>query len=159
VKRRELLLDIGGTTLALLVASPLCAQAKPRMLRVGMATVAPRTAPYIIAFLIAESPLLVRDRAILVPLLLDRRIPAIGASPEDAQAGALISYGVDVVDVLRRAADYVDRIAKGAEPADLPIEQPTKFKLVINLKTACNGVSARGRRRRPFRPTIPTRND
>ena len=74
------------------------------------------------AVMIAESPLLVRDRAILVPLPLDRRIPAIGASPEDAQAGALISYGVDVVaDVLRRGADYVDRIAKGAEPADLPI--------------------------------------
>ena len=64
------------------------------------------------------------------------RLPAIYSSKEYAETGGLISYGANFPDLYRRAATYVDKLLKGAKPADLPVEQPTKFELVINLKTA-----------------------
>jgi len=64
------------------------------------------------------------------------RIPVISGQNLDVEAGGLFSYGWDRRDLYRRAATYVDKILKGAKPADLPIEQPTKFELVINLKAA-----------------------
>jgi putative ABC transport system substrate-binding protein len=72
----------------------------------------------------------------IIAFALHSRLPAIFSYPEQAAAGALISYGVDRADGYRRAAAYVDKILKGAAPADLPIEQPTKLTLVVNLKTA-----------------------
>ena len=63
-------------------------------------------------------------------------MPAIHSSLEYADAGGLMAYGADRAELFRRTASYVDRILKGAKPADLPVEQPTKFELVINLKTA-----------------------
>jgi len=86
--------------------------------------------------LIPASPRFYRDRAALIALVLERRIPAISAHPEHATLGALLSYGVTVLAVLRDMAPYVDRIAKGAKPGDIPIEQPTHFDMTINLKTA-----------------------
>jgi ABC-type uncharacterized transport system substrate-binding protein len=64
------------------------------------------------------------------------RLPAASVLREFAEAGFLLTYGVDVQDLFRRSAAFVDKIFKGAKPADLPVEQPTKFELVFNLKTA-----------------------
>jgi ABC-type uncharacterized transport system substrate-binding protein len=63
-------------------------------------------------------------------------VPAVYAYRFFATSGGFISYGIDLPDLYRRTADYVDRILKGAKPADLPVQNPTKFELVINLKTA-----------------------
>jgi putative ABC transport system substrate-binding protein len=67
---------------------------------------------------------------------IKHRLPSIGAWREFAEAGGLMVYGVSVPDIFRRAVGYMDKIFKGAKPADLPVELPTKFALVINLKTA-----------------------
>ena len=76
------------------------------------------------------------ELAQLAKLAADRRLPAIYNRREFAEAGGLLAYGPSFADNYRRAAIYVDRILKGAKPAELPVEQPTKFELVINLKAA-----------------------
>ena len=85
---------------------------------------------------VVEGATVFAHRTRIAKLALSRRIPTLGFFRLSAEAGFLMTYGVDVADLLRRAAIYVDKIFKGAKPADLPIEQPTKFELVINLKTA-----------------------
>jgi putative ABC transport system substrate-binding protein len=76
------------------------------------------------------------ERHNIIQLALQRRLPIMMHSRETAQAGALMSYAPSYVLILRRTAIYIDKILKGIKPADLPVEQPTKFELVINFKTA-----------------------
>jgi len=85
---------------------------------------------------VVASALFHAEKRRLVSLAAKHRLPTMYENRAFPEAGGLMSYGPDVGDVFRRAATYVDRILKGARPADLPVEQPTKFDLVINLKTA-----------------------
>ena len=80
--------------------------------------------------------LFILHRARLADLAAKNRLPSMHGLRENVAAGGLMSYGPSLPDLLRRAATFVDKIFKGAKPADLPVEQPTKFELVINLKTA-----------------------
>jgi len=88
------------------------------------------------AVLVLGGPVLSSQRAQVVELAGNSHLPAIYGQPETVEAGGLMSYSVSYTDLYRRAATYVDKILKGAKPADLPVEQPMKFELVINLKAA-----------------------
>ena len=85
---------------------------------------------------VLSSPATFLNRPWIVGYMTQHRLPTICALPEYVLSGGLLSYGPSYADHFRRAASLVDRIVKGAKPADLPVEQPTKFELVINLKTA-----------------------
>jgi putative tryptophan/tyrosine transport system substrate-binding protein len=88
------------------------------------------------ALTVLGSTMFSTERRRLVALAAKNRLPAVYPWREFVDAGGLMSYGANIADMHRRAATYVDKILKGAKPADLPVEQPTKFELVINLKTA-----------------------
>jgi putative tryptophan/tyrosine transport system substrate-binding protein len=88
------------------------------------------------AVVVVVDPLTVRYRDRIVGLALKNRLPAMYGFREFVDAGGLMAYGVNMPDLCRRAAVYVDKILKGANPSDLPVEQPTKFELIINAKTA-----------------------
>ncbi len=88
------------------------------------------------AFVMQGDSVLFNHRSQIAEMALRNRLPAASVQRELAEAGFLLTYGPDYPDVFRRSAVFVDKIFKGAKPADLPVEQPTKFELVINLKTA-----------------------
>ena len=88
------------------------------------------------ALLNIDTPLFVTYRTQFVELAARNRLPAIWLNGIIVEAGGLMSYGTSIPALFRRAATYVDKVLKGARPADLPVEQPTKFELVINLRTA-----------------------
>jgi putative tryptophan/tyrosine transport system substrate-binding protein len=88
------------------------------------------------ALYIATDPLVNTSRSQIAALAIAARLPTMGGIRECVEAGGLASYGPNIPDAFRRAADYVDKILRGAKPADIPVEQPTKFDLTINLATA-----------------------
>ena len=88
------------------------------------------------ALLVLLDPMLLTQRKRIADLAAKSRVPAVYGLRQHAEAGGLMSYGAYLRDISRRVASYVDKILKGAKPADLPVEQPTRFELVVNLKTA-----------------------
>jgi putative ABC transport system substrate-binding protein len=88
------------------------------------------------ALIVLPSTMLFNERKRIVDLTTKHRLPSISMAREFAELGGLMAYGASLTDLQRRSAAYVDKILKGAKPADLPVEQPTKFEFVINLKTA-----------------------
>ena len=88
------------------------------------------------ALLVLGDPMFFGEHTRIAELAAKSRLPLMGGQKEYAEAGSLLAYGIDHRDSFRRAATYVDKILKGAKPGDLPVEQPTKFELVINMKTA-----------------------
>ena len=88
------------------------------------------------ALTVLPSNMFTNERRRLVDLAAKNRVPTVYPAREFVDAGGLMAYGTNIADLYRRAATYVDKILRGAKPADLPVEQPTKFELVINLKTA-----------------------
>jgi putative ABC transport system substrate-binding protein len=144
VRRLAILANIGYAAAVLEMRE---AQATARTLALEVATVEIRRAEDIApafeslkgradALYVCADPLVTTNRIRINALALGARLPTMHSIREYAEAGGLMSYGANFPDLFRRAADYVDKILKGAKPADLPVEQPTKFELVINLKTA-----------------------
>jgi len=88
------------------------------------------------ALIVLPSPMLFAEHRRIVELAAKNRLPACIRREKFVDAGGLMSYGANLADLNRRAATYVDKILKGTKPADLPVEQPTKFELLVNLKTA-----------------------
>jgi putative ABC transport system substrate-binding protein len=86
--------------------------------------------------IVTAAPRAILHRDLIVGLAARHRLPAVYATRSWVDAGGLLSYGPDILDQFRRAAGYVDRILKGEQPADLPVQAPTKYELVANLKTA-----------------------
>jgi len=88
------------------------------------------------ALYVQTDPIFNTHRSRIMALALDARVPTISGTREYVEAGSLISYGANLTDLFRRAGDIVDKILRGAKPSDLPVQQPTKFDLILNLKTA-----------------------
>jgi len=88
------------------------------------------------AVLTTQGPFFYQHRRLIAELALKHKLPSLSGEPLAGEAGTLVTHGASIDDSCHRAATFVDRILKGAKPADLPLEQPTKFELVINLKTA-----------------------
>jgi putative ABC transport system substrate-binding protein len=144
LRRLAILGNVGNPAIVLEMSE---AQAAARMLGIDGSTFEIRRAEDIApafeafkgrvdALYVADDPLTTSNRVRIITLALATRLPTSFAIEDDVESGGLMSYGPNFLDQYRRAADYVDKVLRGAKPADLPVEQPTKFELVINLTTA-----------------------
>jgi putative ABC transport system substrate-binding protein len=129
----DLLKETKGAALALGWQLQLVAANDPGDLDGAISTIAGASPD---ALIVLNSPMFYNEHKHIVELAAKNHLPAMYAAREFADAGGLMAYGANLVEVFRRAATYVDKILKGAKPADLPVEQPTKLELVINLKAA-----------------------
>ena len=127
-----------GTLLLSLLAVPLAAVAQPpgKVYRIGYLGTAPPPPHRWDALLVLGDALLAMHRPQIAAFATQQHLPSVFADQESVVAGGLMSYGPSLPDLYRRAPTYVDKILKGTKPADLPVEQPMKFELVLNLKTA-----------------------
>lgn len=128
-----MLKEIEGAAQAMSLQLQFVAAAGPDDIAPAFAAIRRERADAVIIF---PSPILYGQYHRIAGLAADVRLPVIFAAREGADAGGLMSYGVNQADISRQTAPYVDKVLKGAKPADLPVEQPTKFELVINLKAA-----------------------
>ncbi len=128
-----MLKEIERAALSLGAKLQLVPAASPADLSSAFAAMATERTDGLIVF---PSPMLFSQYSRIVTLAADNRLPAMYAAREGVELGGLVSYGVNLPDLSRATAIYLDKILKGAKPAELPIQQPTKFELVINLKTA-----------------------
>jgi ABC transporter substrate binding protein len=101
--------------------------------RMTVATLSQRACP---AGVIGAAPSVFLNLKRLADLALQSRLPAVSVYPQFAEAGGLMGYGPNLTDLFRQAANYVDRVLKGTRPAELPIQRPAVFKLIVNLRTA-----------------------
>jgi hypothetical protein len=110
------------------------------------------------AVYLVETAVIASNSARLVALALDGKLPMTGTTSDFAKAGALVSYGPNFPDMFRRAAEIVDKILRGEKPGDIPVEQPTKFDLVVNVKTANTlGTTTSSSLLKPTEPSSPER--
>jgi putative ABC transport system substrate-binding protein len=98
--------------------------------------IARMAAAHVGALIVQQDPLFIADRLMVIDLANKRRLPSMFAFGLNPRSGGLMSYGANAQDLYRRSADYVSRILKGAKPAELPVERPARFELIVNLKTA-----------------------
>jgi putative ABC transport system substrate-binding protein len=129
MKRRAFIMLLSGAA-----ASPIAVRARnPSQLEAAIAAVILERAAGLV---VVQDPMFLAQRIQLAELAARKRLPAIYGIREHAEAGGLMAYGANRADIFRRAAAFVVKILRGANPADLPVEQPTKFELVVNLNTA-----------------------
>ena len=125
--------EVPGVARSLGIALPAVEATTGEQLDIAFASAAAQRADAILVF---GDTLILRQSSRVVALAAKHHLPAMGLFRQFAEGGGLISYGPDLPDLFHRAGDYVDKILKGTKPADLPVEQPTKFELIINMKTA-----------------------
>jgi len=129
----EMVGETEGAARTLNVSLRLVAAPSPDEFNRAFSTIAAERAD---ALFIFPSPMFFLQRQSIVDFATSHRLPSMSMAREFVESGGLMSYGASIADLSRRAATYVDKILKGAKPGDLPVEQPTKFELLVNLKTA-----------------------